>query len=91
MVNMYAKCDRLDCAYKLFDKMPDRDVASWNAMLVGFAQMGFLEKVLCLFYNMRLVGIQADFVTVMGLTQPAIHAKHLGLLKSVHSSYWGRC
>ncbi|KAH9718382.1 pentatricopeptide repeat-containing protein [Citrus sinensis] len=61
------------------------DVASWNAMLVGFAQMGFLEKVLRLFYNMRLVGIQADFVTVMGLTQAAIHAKHLSLLKSVHS------
>ena len=34
---------------------------------------------------MRLVGIQADFVTVMGLTQAAIHAKHLNLLKSVHS------
>ncbi|KAL9462115.1 hypothetical protein AB3S75_000168 [Citrus x aurantiifolia] len=85
MVDMYAKCDRLDCAYKLFDEMPDRDVASWNAMLVGFAQMGFLEKVLCLFYNMRLVGIQADFVTVMGLTRAAIHAKHFSLLKSVHS------
>ncbi|ESR41307.1 hypothetical protein CICLE_v10027134mg [Citrus x clementina] len=81
----FVKCDRLDCAYKIFDEMAVRDVASWNAMLVGFAQMGFLENVLRLFYNMRLVGIQADFVTVMGLTQAAIHAKHLSLLKSVHS------
>lgn len=85
MVDMYVKCDRLDCAYDVFDEMPYRDVASWNAMLVGFAQMGFLEKVLVLFYNMSLVGIQADFVTVMGLTQAAMHAKHLSLLKSVHS------
>ena len=49
MVDMYVKGNRLDCGFNIFDEMPYRDVASWNAMLVGFAQMGFLKKY-CVFF-----------------------------------------
>lgn len=85
IVDMYVKCGRLDYACDVFDEMCERDVASWNAMLLGFAQMGFLDRVLNLFFDMRFEGIQPDSVTVMGLTQAALHAKNLNLLKAIHS------
>ncbi|XP_031281449.1 pentatricopeptide repeat-containing protein At4g19191, mitochondrial isoform X1 [Pistacia vera] len=85
MVDMYVKCDQLDYACSLFDEMTERDVASWNAMLVGFAQKGFVNEVLRIFYEMRFAGIKGDAVTAMGLTQSVLEAKNLNLLKAVHS------
>ncbi|XVE89365.1 hypothetical protein DITRI_Ditri19aG0196000 [Diplodiscus trichospermus] len=85
MVDMYIKCDRVDYAYKVFERMPERDVTSWNAMLIGFAQLGFLDKVLALFYGMKFAGILPDSVTVVGLSLGVLSAKSLELVKGVHS------
>ncbi|KAF3959994.1 hypothetical protein CMV_015253 [Castanea mollissima] len=85
MVDMYVKCNQLDDAYNLFVRMSMRDVASWNAILHGFAQSGFLDRVSCLLHDMRFSGIQPDSVTVMGLTRAVLHTKSLKLVKSLHS------
>lgn len=85
MVDMYAKCNQLDDAYNLFVRMPVRDIASWNAMIVGIAQSGFLDRVLSLFHEMRFEGIQPDSVTIMGLTQAVLHVNSLKLVKALHS------
>ncbi|KAL5555874.1 hypothetical protein UlMin_038110 [Ulmus minor] len=85
VVDMYLKCQELRFAYNVFDKMPVRDVASWNSMILGFAQLGFVERVLCLFHCMRVAGIRPDSVTIMGLTQAGLHSKNLGLLRAIHS------
>ncbi|KAL4638176.1 hypothetical protein ACB092_03G131000 [Castanea dentata] len=85
MVDMYVKCNQLDDAYNLFVRMSMRDVASWNAILHGFAQSGFLDRVSRLLHDMRFSGIQPDSVTVMGLTRAVLHTKSLKLVKSLHS------
>ncbi|GMY17999.1 pentatricopeptide repeat-containing protein At4g19191, mitochondrial-like [Fagus crenata] len=85
MVDMYVKCNQLNDAYNLFVRMSMRDIASWNAILVGFAQSGFLDRVSCLLHDMRFAGIQPDPVTVMGLTRAVLHTKSLKLVKSLHS------
>ncbi|XVF75054.1 hypothetical protein PTKIN_Ptkin13bG0158200 [Pterospermum kingtungense] len=85
MVDMYVKCDHVDYAYKVFERMPQRDVAAWNVMLFGFSHLGFLEKVLCLFGWMRFDGIRPDSLTVVGLSLGASSAKSLELVKGVHS------
>ncbi|XVF23112.1 hypothetical protein REPUB_Repub13aG0009600 [Reevesia pubescens] len=85
MVDMYIKCDQVDYAYKAFESMPERDVAAWNAMLFGFAQLGFLDKVFSLFDEMRFTGIHPDSVTVVGLSLGVLSAKSLELVKGVHS------
>ncbi|KAK9285920.1 hypothetical protein L1049_025121 [Liquidambar formosana] len=85
MVDMYVKCKHLECAFNLFERMPVRDVASWNAMLMGFAQSGRIDRVSILFREMRFSGIQADSVTVVGLTQSICYSKNLKLVKAIHS------
>lgn len=82
---MYVKCGQLGDAYNSFVRMPVRDVASWNAMLVGFAQSGCLDSVLCVFRQMRFAAIQPDSVTCMGLTQACLHSKNLKMVKAIHS------
>ncbi|CAK9167775.1 unnamed protein product [Ilex paraguariensis] len=85
LVDMYIKCNHIDYAYDLFESMPRKDLAGWNAMLVGFAQMGFLDRVSKLFNQMRFEGVQPDSVTVVGLTQLVAAIKDLKLMNAVHS------
>ncbi|KAE8687549.1 Pentatricopeptide repeat-containing protein [Hibiscus syriacus] len=85
MADMYVKCGQVDYAYKVFDRMPDRDVAAWNAMLIGFAQLGSLDEVCSLFNGMRFAGIHPDSVTVVGLSLGVLSAKSLELVKGIHA------
>ncbi|KAK2994537.1 hypothetical protein RJ640_012536 [Escallonia rubra] len=85
LVDMYVKCNHLDVAHNLFERMPARDIASWNVMLVGSAQVGFHDRVLNLFNRMRFHGVQPDSVTVLGLTQTAALLKDLKFVNAVHS------
>ncbi|GMH00345.1 hypothetical protein Nepgr_002184 [Nepenthes gracilis] len=39
LLNMYCKFDEVDVAHRLFDKMPKRDVISWNLLISGYSQM----------------------------------------------------
>lgn len=85
MIDMYAKCGQVDVARALFERMPERDIASWNAIIIGYVQIGFLDGVSCLFERMMLDGIRPDSVTVMGLTQLVSGLKDIRFLSAVHS------
>ncbi|KAK9137448.1 hypothetical protein Sjap_008042 [Stephania japonica] len=52
IVRLYAKCGELFDARRLFDKMPDRSVVSWNVIIMGYAEMGEWEEVKSLFWLM---------------------------------------
>ncbi|KAM0868856.1 hypothetical protein ACQ4PT_041034 [Festuca glaucescens] len=49
LVDMYAKCGKLDMACEVFDRMPGRNVVSWTALMVGFLQQGDARECLRLF------------------------------------------
>ncbi|KAG5136610.1 hypothetical protein JHK82_021341 [Glycine max] len=84
-VDMYVKCGRLEDAHNVFVEMPVRDIASWNAMLLGFAQSGFLDRLSCLLRHMRLSGIRPDAVTVLLLIDSILRVKSLTSLGAVYS------
>ncbi|KAK0598030.1 hypothetical protein LWI29_030880 [Acer saccharum] len=55
VVNMYAKCGKLDPARRVFDDMSERNLVSWSAMISGYDQVGDHALALELFSRMRLV------------------------------------
>ncbi|XP_038880056.1 pentatricopeptide repeat-containing protein At1g18485 [Benincasa hispida] len=41
MISLYGKCGFVDEAVKVFDKMPERNLISWNSLICGFSENGF--------------------------------------------------
>ncbi|CAN1745864.1 Pentatricopeptide repeat-containing protein At4g19191, mitochondrial [Linum perenne] len=85
LLDLYVKCDRLDIAHQVFVRMPHRDVTSWNAMLVGFSQLGFPDRVFEIFRYMRFAGMLPDSVTVMGVSRAVSFVENLELAKGLHA------
>lgn len=63
LLNMYAKCNKLKDAQKVFDKLQAQNVVAWSAMIHGYAENGHGEEALKMFIKMRLNGITPDEVT----------------------------
>ncbi|XP_021765233.1 pentatricopeptide repeat-containing protein At5g66520-like [Chenopodium quinoa] len=53
MISLLCECGFLSCAQKLFDEMPERDVVSWNSMIVGRLKNGELGLALSMFRKME--------------------------------------
>lgn len=56
LITMYVKCRSLKNARKVFDKMPERNDVSWNAIIAGSAQNGNGEEALNIFCDMQRAG-----------------------------------
>lgn len=63
LIDMYAKCGLLKKAQEVFDKLPVRDVVSWNTLVAGYSQHGLGEQALNCFEQMQMAGVLADSVT----------------------------
>lgn len=63
LVDMYCKCGKIQCARKLFDKMPERDVASWTSMISGYCNIGKLNESIMLFERMKMEGVEPNDFT----------------------------
>jgi pentatricopeptide repeat protein len=71
---MYAKCGSLEDALKVFNKMPSRDVVTWNAMIGGYAIHGHGKEALKQFEQMREEGVQPDDTTFVCLLSACSHS-----------------
>jgi len=66
LVDMYAKCGSMEDAWRVFNKMPSRDVITWTAMIFGHVKCGQGQKALELFWEMQQEGVQPNIVTFVG-------------------------
>ncbi|KAH9610868.1 hypothetical protein KSS87_016957, partial [Heliosperma pusillum] len=78
LLDCYAKVGEFKDAHKVFDEMPRRDIASWNALICGLAQGTCPSEALELFYRMCREGLKANDVTVLGALSAC---SQLGALK----------
>ncbi|KAF5181580.1 Pentatricopeptide repeat-containing protein, partial [Thalictrum thalictroides] len=66
LIDVYAKCGFIFSAQQVFNEMPERNVVSWNAMILGYNQNGEAGVSLRLFSKMRNSGdIQPDSFSVV--------------------------
>lgn len=74
LVDMYAKCGRLDMALEVFDKIQRKEVFTWNAFIGGLAMHGSAEEALKLFSQMQMENFKPDRITLVGVLNACAHA-----------------
>ncbi|XP_057850533.2 putative pentatricopeptide repeat-containing protein At5g09950 [Cryptomeria japonica] len=54
LVHVYGKCGYLENARQVFDKMPQRNVVSWTAMMVGCVHAGYAQDALQMYQEIQI-------------------------------------
>ncbi|EFJ28826.1 hypothetical protein SELMODRAFT_92471 [Selaginella moellendorffii] len=67
VVNMFGKSGCLDAARATFDRLPVKNVVSWNCLISGYAQNLQGRRCLELFRQMDQEGVKANSVTFVSL------------------------
>ncbi|KAI5069856.1 hypothetical protein GOP47_0016157 [Adiantum capillus-veneris] len=63
LVDMYAKCGFLSKAQEVFDRLPVRDIFSWNALIGGYAEHEHGEEAFEHFEQMQSEAVCLDSAT----------------------------
>ncbi|KAI5667386.1 hypothetical protein M9H77_17239 [Catharanthus roseus] len=70
LLTLYAKCGRSRDAGHVFHFMDRSDVVSWNARILGFAELGMVDSAVGCFRELPSMGIKRDkttFTTILPL------------------------
>ena len=74
MIDMYAKCGCVESAREIFDRMEEKNVISWSAMIAAYGYHGQGRKALDLFPMMLDSGILPNKITLVSLLYACSHA-----------------
>ncbi|XP_043694012.1 pentatricopeptide repeat-containing protein At5g66520-like isoform X1 [Telopea speciosissima] len=78
LIDMYAKCGRIDSAYLIFSRMSKRDVLTWTSLISGLSMHGLGKDSLQVFFQMLAEGINPDNISLLGVL---IGCSHSGLVE----------
>ncbi|KAG5092808.1 hypothetical protein JHK82_051586 [Glycine max] len=73
LIDMYAKCGEITKAKLAFEGMTERETASWNALINGFAVNGCVKEALEVFARMIEEGFGPNEVTMIGVLSACNH------------------
>lgn len=74
LVDMYAKCGKINDACLVFVKTDEKDVALWNAMIQGLAYHGDGRDAISVFSQMERAGLKPNDVTFIGVLSACNHS-----------------
>ncbi|KAF8007532.1 hypothetical protein BT93_K1521 [Corymbia citriodora subsp. variegata] len=74
LIDMYFKCGRLEGAKEIFDQMIQKDIVSFNAMIMGLAMNGKGEEALQLFSSIQDFGLHPDSSTFLAALCACSHS-----------------
>ncbi|KAJ8771644.1 hypothetical protein K2173_026821 [Erythroxylum novogranatense] len=83
LVDMYVKCGDVDSAHKILIHMPQRSVASMNALIAGYAPTD-VEKAIMLFRQMQDENLKPSDITFVSLLDACDEPKKLNLGRQIH-------
>lgn len=72
-LDMYTKCGRIDLSQKVFDRIGNRDVASWNTMILGYGMLGDFNTAIDMFEALREDGVEHDSVSYIAVLSACSH------------------
>ncbi|XP_060964255.1 pentatricopeptide repeat-containing protein At5g55740, chloroplastic-like [Cannabis sativa] len=56
--DMYGKCGAMEDARMVFDGIPEKNVVTWNSLMVGYVLNGENEKTIKLFCNLMMESVE---------------------------------
>ncbi|XP_022893924.1 pentatricopeptide repeat-containing protein At3g62890-like isoform X2 [Olea europaea var. sylvestris] len=74
LIDMYAKCGRIDCAYRVFDRISKPDVHNYTSMISGLSIHGLGEDAIRVFNQMLVDKIKPNEVTILGVLNGCSHS-----------------
>ena len=74
MIDMYAKCGSVESAREVFDRMKEKNVISWSAMIAAYGYHGRGKDAIDLFHMMLSCAILPNRVTFVSLLYACSHA-----------------
>lgn len=84
LVDLYAKCGCIETAVQIFETSIEKNVFTWNSMLVGLAVHGHGRACLDYFSRMIKDGVQPDGVSFLGVL---VGCSHAGLICEAHKLF----
>lgn len=74
LVSVYSKCGLVECAYRVFNEAPEKNLGIWNAVLIASAQHGHTAAAFERFMEMQKAGFQPNHITFLCLLTACSYA-----------------
>lgn len=74
VVDMYCKCGRVEMARKAFNRMKDKNIKSWSAMVAGYGMHGRGREALHVFDEMLESGEKPNYITFVSVLAACSHS-----------------
>ncbi|RVX23201.1 Pentatricopeptide repeat-containing protein [Vitis vinifera] len=66
-MTMYSSCGNLHAVHMVFDRLEEKDLISWNIIIMNYAQGNFYRLAILAFLQMQRAGIEPDEFTIGSL------------------------
>ncbi|XP_073159303.1 pentatricopeptide repeat-containing protein At5g56310 isoform X1 [Henckelia pumila] len=86
LVNMYVKNGALLKAKQCFDRLKEKNVATWNAIICGLAVHGHAEEAIRMFKMLEQERVRPNDITFVGVLSACCHAGLLSLGREIFNS-----
>ncbi|KAG5226766.1 pentatricopeptide repeat-containing protein [Salix suchowensis] len=84
LLRLYTQCECFDEVLKVFDQMPERNIASWNSLISGFVKEDKLGEALDVFRRMQREGVGFSWVTLTTILPICARVTALCSGKEIH-------
>ncbi|CAA0830760.1 Pentatricopeptide repeat-containing protein [Striga hermonthica] len=74
LVDLYAKCGRVNFAHRVFERMAVKNLITWNSMIGGLAQNGMGREAVVMFDKMVLEGVRPDYISFVEVLSACSHS-----------------
>lgn len=74
LISMYANCGHVNIARDVFDRITDKNVIVWSAIIRCYGMHGFADEALNMFTILEEVGLKPDGVIFLNLLSTCSHA-----------------
>lgn len=85
IIDMYTKCCKQKWACRVFDRMSNKTIVSWNSLIAGFVRNGDVESAQSMFYEMPKRNLVSWNTMIRALVQESCFNDAIELFRIMHN------